>query len=138
MGVWLPQPLGAERGPGGGLRVWERTPLLRGPLGLDSIRAAISGHICSFTKCREGAMRSGLGPPHDGARRTGSLRAPGPCSPRLFSPQRLALFSILPPARCFQPLSHVQLLATPWTAARQTLCPLLTPGVHANPCPLSQ
>ena len=66
-------------------------------------------------------MRSHLGPPHDGARRTGSLRAPGSSSPGLFSPQRLALFSILPPAWYFQSLSHVQLLATPWTAARQTL-----------------
>ena len=28
--------------------------------------------------------------------------------------------------------------ATPWTAARQALCPSPTPGVHPNPCPLCQ
>ena len=35
-------------------------------------------------------------------------------------------------------LSHVQLFATPWTAACQLLCPSLTPGVCSNSCPLTQ
>ena len=36
-----------------------------------------------------------------------------------------------------QSLSHVQLFATPWTAACQPPCPLTTPGVYSNSCPLS-
>ena len=37
-----------------------------------------------------------------------------------------------------QLLSHVQLFATPWTAAHQaSLCPSPTPGVYPNSCPLS-
>ena len=35
-----------------------------------------------------------------------------------------------------QSLSHVQCFPTPWTAAHQASSP--TPGVHTNPCPLSQ
>ena len=35
-------------------------------------------------------------------------------------------------------LSHVQLFATPWTAARQASCPSPTPRVYPNSCPLSQ
>ena len=35
-------------------------------------------------------------------------------------------------------LSHVQLFATPWTAAHQAPCPSPTPGVHPNSCPLSR
>ena len=34
-------------------------------------------------------------------------------------------------------LSHVWLLATPWTAACQPPCPSPTPGVYSNSCPLS-
>ena len=34
-------------------------------------------------------------------------------------------------------LSHVQLFATPWTAARQVSLPSLSPGVCSNSCPLS-
>ena len=37
-----------------------------------------------------------------------------------------------------QSLSHVRLLATPWTAACQAPCLPPTPRVHPNPCPLSQ
>ena len=37
-----------------------------------------------------------------------------------------------------QSLSRVRLFATPWTAARQPPCPLPTPGVHPNTCPLSR
>ena len=37
-----------------------------------------------------------------------------------------------------QSLSHVQLFATPWMAARRPPCPSPTPGVHSNSCPLSQ
>ena len=37
-----------------------------------------------------------------------------------------------------QSLSHVRLVATPWTAARQAPCPSPTPGVHPKPCPLSR
>ena len=33
-----------------------------------------------------------------------------------------------------QTLSHVQLLATPWTAAHQASCPSPTPGVYSNSC----
>ena len=36
-----------------------------------------------------------------------------------------------------QLLSHVWLFATPWTEACKA-CPLLSPGVCSNPCPLSQ
>ena len=36
-----------------------------------------------------------------------------------------------------QAFSHVQLFATPWTAARQTSCSSPTPGVYSNSCPLS-
>ena len=34
--------------------------------------------------------------------------------------------------------SHVWLFVTPWTAAHQAPHPSPTPGVHPNPCPLSQ
>ena len=37
-----------------------------------------------------------------------------------------------------QSLSHVQLFATPWTAARQASPSITTPGVNLNSCPLSQ
>ena len=37
-----------------------------------------------------------------------------------------------------QSLSHVQLFATPWTAARQASYPSPTPGVYSNSCPLSR
>ena len=37
-----------------------------------------------------------------------------------------------------QSLSCIRLFASPWTAARQRSCPSSTPGVHPNPCPLSQ
>ena len=37
-----------------------------------------------------------------------------------------------------QLLSHVQLFATPWTAARQASLSIPTPGVYSNSCPLSQ
>ena len=37
-----------------------------------------------------------------------------------------------------QSLSRVLLFATPWTVARWPPCPSPTPGVHPNPCPLSQ
>ena len=37
----------------------------------------------------------------------------------------------------FQSLSHVQLFATPWTAAHQASRPSPTPRVHPNPCPSS-
>ena len=37
-----------------------------------------------------------------------------------------------------QLLSHVQLFATPWTAAHQASCPPPTPGACSNSCPLSQ
>jgi len=36
-----------------------------------------------------------------------------------------------------QSLSRVRLFATPWTAACQPPCPLTTPGVYSNSCPLS-
>ena len=36
-----------------------------------------------------------------------------------------------------QSLSHVQLFATPWTAACQASCPSLFPRVSSNSCPLS-
>ena len=36
-----------------------------------------------------------------------------------------------------QSLTHVQLFATPWTAARQASCPSLPPGACSNSCPLS-
>ena len=36
-----------------------------------------------------------------------------------------------------QPLSHVQLFATPWIAARLPPWPSPTPRVYPNPCPLS-
>ena len=35
-------------------------------------------------------------------------------------------------------LSHVQLFATPWTAARQASLSITTPGVYSNSCPLSR
>ena len=37
-----------------------------------------------------------------------------------------------------QSLSRVWLFVTRWTAARQPPCPLPTPGVHPNTCPLSR
>ena len=37
-----------------------------------------------------------------------------------------------------QLLNRVQFFETPWTTARQAPCPSPTPGVHPNPCPLSQ
>ena len=37
-----------------------------------------------------------------------------------------------------QLLSRVRLFATPWTAARQAFLSITNPGVHTNPCPLSQ
>ena len=37
-----------------------------------------------------------------------------------------------------QSLSHVQLFATPWTAAHRPPCPSPTPRIYSNPCPLSQ
>ena len=37
-----------------------------------------------------------------------------------------------------QLLSRVWLFATPWTTAHQPPWPSPTPGVHPNPCPLSQ
>ena len=37
-----------------------------------------------------------------------------------------------------QSLSHVQLLVTPWTAARQLPYSSTTPGVCSNPCPSSR
>ena len=37
-----------------------------------------------------------------------------------------------------QSLSSVRLFVTPWTAAARPPCPSPTPGVHPNPCPLSQ
>ena len=37
-----------------------------------------------------------------------------------------------------QLLSHVWLLVTPWTAARQLPCPSLSPGICSDSCPLSQ
>ena len=37
-----------------------------------------------------------------------------------------------------QSLSHVQLFATPWTAACQASCPSLFPRVCSNSCPLSR
>ena len=37
-----------------------------------------------------------------------------------------------------QSLSHVQLFATPWTAAHRPPCSSPTPRVYSNPCPLSQ
>ena len=37
-----------------------------------------------------------------------------------------------------QSLSHVQLFATPWTAARQASLSITTPGVYSNSCPLSR
>ena len=38
----------------------------------------------------------------------------------------------------FQLLSHVQLFATPWTAAHRPPCPSPTPRVYSNSCLLSQ
>ena len=38
----------------------------------------------------------------------------------------------------FQSLSHVRLLATPWTIARQVPCPSPTPRAYLNSYPLSQ
>ena len=35
-------------------------------------------------------------------------------------------------------LSRVQLFTTPWTAAHQASCPLPTPGVYPNSCPLNR
>ena len=37
-----------------------------------------------------------------------------------------------------QSLSHIQLFATPWTAARQASCPSLSPWACSDSCPLSQ
>ena len=37
-----------------------------------------------------------------------------------------------------QSLHHIQLFATPWTAARQAPCPSPSPGAHSNSCPLRQ
>ena len=37
-----------------------------------------------------------------------------------------------------QSLSHVQLFATPWTAARQASLSVTTPGVYSNSSPLSR
>ena len=37
-----------------------------------------------------------------------------------------------------QSLSHLQLFATPWTAAHQASLSSTSPGVHSNSCPLSQ
>ena len=37
-----------------------------------------------------------------------------------------------------QSFSHVRLFATPWIAERQASCPLPTPGVHSDSCPLSR
>ena len=37
-----------------------------------------------------------------------------------------------------QLLSRVQPFTTPWTAARQAFLSITNPGVHTNPCPLSQ
>ena len=37
-----------------------------------------------------------------------------------------------------QSLSRVRLFTTPWTTHTRPPCPSLTPGVHPNPCPLSQ
>ena len=83
-------------------------------------------------------MRSCLGPSHDGRGESVSqgtwLFQPwavftsesGPCFPFSYPPAAV------------HALSHVQLFVTPWTAARRAFCPLPTPGVHPNPCPLSQ
>ena len=38
----------------------------------------------------------------------------------------------------FQPLSHVRLSATPWTAAFRLPCPSPSPGVFENSCTFSQ
>ena len=38
----------------------------------------------------------------------------------------------------FQPLIHVRLSATPWTAAFRLPCPSPSPGVFENSCPFSQ
>ena len=37
-----------------------------------------------------------------------------------------------------QSLHHMQLFATPWTAARQAPCPSPSSGAHSNSCPLRQ
>ena len=37
-----------------------------------------------------------------------------------------------------QLLSHVQLYVTPWTSATRLPCPLLSPWICSNSCPLSQ
>ena len=37
-----------------------------------------------------------------------------------------------------QPLNHVQLFVTPWTASQRLPCPSPSPGVCSNSCPLSQ
>ena len=42
------------------------------------------------------------------------------------------------PLSSVQSLSHVQLFATPWTAARQASCPLPSPRACSNSCPLGQ
>ena len=42
------------------------------------------------------------------------------------------------PISSVQSLSHVQLFATPEPQHARPPCPSPTPGVHPNPCPLSQ
>ena len=46
-----------------------------------------------------------------------------------------AMFKVL---SSVQPLSHVQVFATPCTAARQASLSIPTPGVYSNSCPLSR
>ena len=56
--------------------------------------------------------------------------------------QRSPIWRLGNAVRCvlvvFQLLSHVQLLATPWTAAARLPCPSPSPGVCSNSCPLSR
>ena len=54
------------------------------------------------------------------------------------SKEHLGLISFRMDFSSVQSLSHVQLFATPWTAARQASLSITTPGVYSNSCPLSR
>ena len=54
----------------------------------------------------------------------------------IFHRTRTKIFTIY--INSVQSLSHIWLFVTPWTAAPQASGPSPTPGIHTNPCPLSQ
>ena len=112
----------------------------RGPQhgGSDSRARVQCGHACLLSwcclpECAPGGVRR--------KRPLGLLMAVLTCWMTSFSCRTvnlpLFLFSSVQ-FSSIQSLSRVRLFATPRTAARRPPCPLPTPGVHPNPCPLSR